>query len=138
MKAAKALLCLLVFALAATSSASALAWRGGHARVGVYIGGPAYWYPPYYYPPYYYPQYYPPYYPAYAYPPVVVAPSAPQTYIEQGGGPPAATQSQPPSQAQSSQSQTNWWHYCADTKAYYPYVKECPAGWQRVAPQPQQ
>jgi len=28
------------------------------------------------------------------------------------------------------------WYYCPESKAYYPYVKECPGGWQQVAPQP--
>jgi len=28
-----------------------------------------------------------------------------------------------------------WWYWCTDARAYYPYVKECPGGWQRVAPQ---
>lgn len=28
-----------------------------------------------------------------------------------------------------------WWYWCADARTYYPYVKECPGGWQRVAPQ---
>jgi len=28
-----------------------------------------------------------------------------------------------------------WWYWCNESRAYYPYVKECPAGWQRVAPQ---
>ncbi len=28
------------------------------------------------------------------------------------------------------------WYYCAESKTYYPYVKECPGGWQRVTPQP--
>jgi hypothetical protein len=125
MKALKTTLSMAAFVLAATASASALAWHhGGHARVGVYIGAPAYWYPPYYYPPYY-----APYYPGYYYPPVVVAPSAPPTYIEQGGGQPAVASPQSP-------PEPNWWYYCADAKAYYPYVRECPAGWQRVAPQP--
>ena len=126
MKAVKAILSLTLFALAASTSASALAWhRGGHAHFGLYIGGPGYWYSPYYYPPY----------PPYGYPPVVVAPAAPPVYIEQDGA--ASAPSQPPSQAQSP-AQANWWYYCAEAKAYYPYVKECAAGWQRVAPQPQQ
>jgi len=125
MKSLKAVLVLAVLVLAGTASASAFAWHGGgHARFGVYIGAPGYWYPPYYYPPYY---------PAYAYPPVVVAPPAPQVYVEQGSIAPGAA----PAQSQSA-SPSNWWYYCADAKAYYPYVKECPAGWQRVAPQPQQ
>jgi hypothetical protein len=130
MNAAKAILSLTVFVLAATASASALAWH--QARFGVYIGGPAYWYPPYYYPPYY-----PPYYPAYGYPPAVVAPSAPPVYVEQAGGAPAAA---PPQSQSASQSppQSGWWYYCGEAKAYYPYVKECPTGWQRIAPQPQQ
>ena len=127
MKAMKTILGFAVFALAIGASASALAWhQGGHARVGVYIGGPGYWYSPYYYPPYY-----APYYPAYAYPPVVVAPAAPPVYIEQ------SAPAQPPVQSQA-QSQSNWWYYCADTKTYYPYIKECPAGWQRVPSQPSQ
>lgn len=65
--------------------------------------------------------------PYYAYPPAVVTvPSAPPVYIEQGGG----------QAAPSPQSQPNYWYYCADAKAYYPYVKECPGGWQQVEPQP--
>jgi hypothetical protein len=26
------------------------------------------------------------------------------------------------------------WYYCASANAYYPYVAECPEGWQTVAP----
>jgi hypothetical protein len=112
MKAVKATLSLVVFVFGAIASVPALAWHhGGHAHFGVFIGGPGYWYAPYYYPPYY--------------PPVVAVPSSLPTYIEQGGAQPAP-----------APSQSNWWYYCADAKAYYPYVKECPAGWQRVAPQP--
>lgn len=92
-------------------------WHGGwHGRssFGVTIGGPLYWpsypsYPSYsYYPPAYY--YNPP-------PVVVVPPATPPTYIEQGN----------PDQ---------YWYFCADPQGYYPYVKECPRGWQQVAPQP--
>lgn len=91
--------------------------HGGHwrPRVGVYIGAPIvaapFWYHGYYGPSYYYspPAYY----------------SAPQyapEYIERD--------------APAPQSQQNWWYYCNDSQGYYPYVKECPGGWQRVAPQP--
>ena len=92
-------------------------FRGSSVRFGVIVGAPAFWYYP---PPYYY---YSPYYPPY-YPPVVTVPSSPPVYIEQG-------------EAQSASKQADGdWYYCADAQAYYPYVKECPQGWQRVAPQP--
>ncbi len=27
-----------------------------------------------------------------------------------------------------------YWYYCEEAGTYYPYVKECPGGWQRVLP----
>lgn len=127
--------------LGAMASESVLAqhrhYRGG-PRIGLYIGAPllAYsYYRPYYYPPYYYaPSYYPP---------VVMAP-APTTYVEQA--PVQQYQSvpiNPPQQLPSQQYDAApqqpgaFWYYCADSQAYYPYVKQCPAGWQQVTPQPQ-
>ena len=104
--------------LAKSTLAAALALAGAlasapalawhhRAHVGVFIGGPV-WYP----------------YPYYAYPPtVVVRETPPITYIEQSS----------PDTAQ----QQGYWYYCADSKAYYPYVKDCPAGWQKVVPQAQ-
>ena len=110
----KAVLTLSAVLLAATASAPALAWHhGGRVHFGVVIGAPFY---PWYYPPY---PPYPPY--PYYYPPV--APAAPPTYIEQGA-------------AQAAPAQQGVWYYCAESKTYYPYVKECPGGWQRVTPQP--
>ncbi len=50
-------------------------------------------------------------------PAVVVPPQAPQAYA-------------PPDAARDS------YYYCESAKSYYPYVKECPQGWTRVAPQP--
>ncbi len=74
-----------------------------HVRFGLYLGLPGPgWYAPY--------SYYPP---AYYSPPVVVQ-SAP-IYAEPRPAPLPST-----------------WYYCADAKAYYPYVKQCPGGWQRV------
>ena len=101
-----------------TESANAHGYRGGRVTVGIGIGAP-YWgwgwgygYPYY---PYYAPAYYG--YPAYA-------PAQPTTYIQQEAPPaPAAPQQ-------------GYWYYCGDAQAYYPYVKECPGGWQRVNPQP--
>ena len=96
----------------------------GHSNVhwGFYFGLPYYsswYYPPY---PYYYPYSYP-YYPYYG--GAVGVPSGPTTYVERGD-----QQAAPEASAQS------WWYYCADSKTYYPYVKQCPGGWQKVAPQP--
>ena len=114
----------------AAASAPAMAQHRFHGgpRIGVYIGAPllAYsLYRPYYYAPYYYPAYYPP---------VVVAPSAPPTYVEQV--PPQQSQAYPQSQPYpQSQAPAAAWYYCAESQAYYPYVKQCPAGWQQVAPQ---
>ena len=28
-----------------------------------------------------------------------------------------------------------YWYYCGSANAYYPYVAQCPEGWQPVVPQ---
>ena len=108
---------LVAFALltGALAAEPAFAWGhgGGHVFLGFNFGFPVY--APYYY-------YYPP--PVY-YPPVVVQ-SSPPVYVERNDQPQAAAP-----QAQS------FWYYCAGSRAYYPYVKDCPGGWQRVSPTPQ-
>jgi hypothetical protein len=94
-------------------------WGRGYPGVGfgIYLGGPAWWGPGYYYPQ-----------PFYAYPPAVVTvPASPPVYIERG-----EAQSVPA----PDQGSQNWWYYCANPSGYYPYVKQCPGGWQRVPPQP--
>jgi hypothetical protein len=109
-------LALAALLVGASVSQSALA-RGGHGHVtfGFHIGGPAYWGPW----PYYYPSYYPaPYYAA----PIVVQ-SPPQVYVER--------------EAASAPETQSYWYYCGATRGYYPYVKECPGGWQKVATTPQ-
>src|SRR5262245_18067553 len=101
------------------ASGSALA-GGGHGHVhsrvvlGFNFGVPVYapWYPAHYYPYYYYP-------PA----PVYVSPPAPTPYVERHD---AAPEPLAPSM----------WYFCRDSNAYYPYVKQCPGGWQRVPAQP--
>ena len=127
----------LLFVLAAVLLAGAgSAWAGGrvYGSVGVYVGPGAYWGPGY--PrPYYYP-----------WPtirasiricmatrstmpaPVVVVPSTPQVYIEQSdvAAEPAENAAQ------------QYWYFCKGSNKYYPYVKECPGGWQKVLPQPAQ
>jgi hypothetical protein len=128
MKLAKITLIAILFGLMATQPALAQRGHGGHGyghggpriNFGFYAGGP-FW--PGYYGPY---PYYAPYYSPYYYPPVVVAPAGPTTYIQQD-------------QAQAAPEQTpsaGSWYYCAESKTYYPYVKQCPGGWQQVAPQP--
>lgn len=112
----RAIPAMLIFALAALASAPALAGphggHGGHGlSLGLHFGAPFAWYAPYYYhSPYYYS------------PPVVAAPAAAPVYVERSDAPPAQAQ--------------NWWYYCEDSRAYYPYVKNCPGGWQRVSPTP--
>jgi len=86
-----------------------------HVIIGAPFWGPPFWGPPWYWGPYWYP--YPNYVPA---PPVVIR-EEPQVYVQQ----------QPPS---SAHQQESYWYYCADAKAYYPYVKECPGGWLKVVP----
>ena len=70
---------------------------------------------------YYRPYYYPPYvYAPYSYPPTY-ATYAPPVYVDQR---PAPVQ------------QAFSWYYCASSNGYYPYVTQCPGGWQRVSPTP--
>lgn len=130
----QAMLVLAAIGTIGTIGATNDAWAGrggfGHhgshfrARVGVGISiGPGfvYGYPGYVYPaPYYYsPGYYPP----------VVA-SSPQ-YIEQGpDGNPVAVPDDAAAPAQT------WWYRCDRPAGYYPYVKDCPGGWQQVPAQP--
>lgn len=105
----------LLLALATGMLATSSAFARGRVFLGFNFGFPGYYYPaPYYYPPYPYS-----YYPA----PVVVQQS-----------PPVYTERQDMAPAPEAQS---YWYYCAASRGYYPYVKECPSGWQKVAPAPQ-
>jgi hypothetical protein len=110
--------------------------HGGHCcrgSVGLFFGtGFVYGYPyPYYgYPyPYYgypYPYYYPAYYP---YGPVEDGESAsPTQYMERGQDGQADMGGSVP--------QAAYWYHCGKPEGYYPYIKTCPGGWQRVPAQP--
>lgn len=114
MRAIKAAMISALIMLGAIMSGTAFAWHHhhGHVRFGFYVGAPAFWYYP---PPYYY----------HPYPPVVVAPASPPVYVERSSSP-----------GREEQSADAYWYYCADSKTYYPYVRECPGGWQRVVPRP--
>jgi len=120
---------LVLFGALASASAMAQHYHrhygyayGGPVHFGISLGIPIYasgYYPApiYGYPAFGYGA------PVYEYRPLVVAPSE---YVER-----APAQAAPaPTQAQ------NDWYYCAASNAYYPYVKECAAGWQRVPAQP--
>jgi hypothetical protein len=110
---------LVLLAVLAGALASGTVSAHGRARVhfGVHLGAPLFWGYPYYAPP---PPYYyaPVYHPAPAY-----YPASPPVYVEREG------------QAQEAPPQS-WWYYCEQTRSYYPYVKSCPGGWQRVPPTP--
>ncbi len=80
---------------------------------GVWLGpgwGPWWWGPGW---PYYYPYSYP-YYSA----PPVVNEQQPTEYI----------------QRDETVEQPDYWYFCQNPQGYYPYVKQCPNGWTRVAP----
>lgn len=63
-------------------------------------------------------------YPYYSYPPAVVTvPIAPPVYIQQT--PPVV-----------QQNPFGYWYYCNNPEGYYPYIKQCPSGWQQVEPTP--
>ena len=132
-------LVLMLILLGAVASDSALAGRGhsgfsgrsgqfGHSGSVARSGHPAHaphpnhsgaflaapllvapWYNPFYYP-----------FPDYYYTPPL--PDSPTVYIEQGAAPPEQVQ------------QPYYWYYCPDSKTYYPYVDDCPGGWQEVVP----
>jgi len=63
-----------------------------------------------------------PYWPTYAYRPVVVTP------------PPVIVQ--PSQQLALQPPPPHYWYYCHNPKGYYPYVQQCPGGWQQVTPTP--
>lgn len=104
-------------AVCLSGTAEAARWH-----VGVFVGGPVWYGPgPYYYgpPPYYYP-------PPVVYGPPVVVQDQPDVYVER----PQANEGAAP-----GSSSGTWW-YCGASKKYYPYVKECPSGWQEVPATP--
>lgn len=112
-----------VVAVAAGLLAASPAFAGGRhhhgprVTFGFHFGAPLYHH--YYHPAYYYGP------PAVVYqsaPVVVQAP--PQVYTERSDA------AAPASEAQQ------FWHYCSSARGYYPYVKECPGGWERVPAAP--
>lgn len=109
-------------------------WYGccGSVSVGFYFGpGFVYGYP-------YYPYYYPPYYSGVYYPYVSGDFSQPTEYVEQG-----QVQDQAGGGDMNDQSdqgggapQLAFWYFCEKPQGYYPYVRACPGGWQKVPARP--
>lgn len=116
-------LALLAGALAAAPAAAQ--YRHGHGYVhghgprvsfGFHFGAPIGWY----YAP-------PPVVYHYGPPRVVVFPAEPTVYVER----------EVPATAPSAAPASSYWYYCGESRAYYPYVRDCPGGWERVPPRPQ-
>lgn len=97
--------------MALASLAAAPAYAHGGVQFGIGIGVPL----PYAPAPYYAP------YPHYTSPPVVVVPP-PSSYVQQA--PANVYSTRPPGQP--------LYYYCAGAKGYYPYVRDCPGGWEAV------
>lgn len=116
-------------------SGSAMAEYRGHAYGHGHNHGPIVRFGFSYGFPVYAPRYFPaPFYtfpgyafpaPVYTYPPAVIRYSPSPVYVERSIAPAESA----PSQAQ------NDWYYCAGSRTYYPYARECPGGWQRVPAQ---
>lgn len=112
----------------------------GRIRGGVFLNfgvpWPGYWAPRYYYPPpaYYYDDYYVP--PSR----VIIERRSELQYVEksdvEGTPAPSTDQATAAAPAPSQVKPTNWWYWCESSKKYYPYVKECTGGFERVPPQP--
>ena len=126
-KPALALVAILVACTGLAVSGHAGANGRVHTTVGIgfHFGGP-YWGPGYWGPGYWGGPWWGP--PAYYYPaPVYVTPPEPKVYLERAEVEAAAAQ---------PRASTDWWYYCEASRGYYPYVKSCPSGWQRVPPAP--
>lgn len=112
-KLMKAILPLALLLTGVAASGTALA-GGPHISFGIVVAPPLVYradpYPYYHHHHRYYRQ-------------QVIVQSPPPVYVEQSAYPPAPIQ----------QAQNNW-YYCAAAGAYYPYVKQCPGGWQQVTP----
>jgi hypothetical protein len=51
---------------------------------------------------------------------------------------PVIVETAPPVYQEQPQPQAaqQYWYYCQDPQGYYPYVQQCPRGWQPVSPTP--
>jgi hypothetical protein len=112
-------------------------WGRPGVNVGVYVGprywGPRPWWGPGWYGfrpwPYAYPYAYP-YAGSYPYPAPVIVQQEPTVYIQQA--PPTAPAA--PAAPEPGPPPMQYWYYCEDARAYYPYVQQCLRGWMTVVP----
>ncbi len=51
-------------------------------------------------------------------------------------GPDYPPYGEPPVYGQPETQPQYYWYYCQDPQGYYPYVQQCPGGWQTVVPPP--
>ena len=125
-------------------------WHG--PSVGIYYGGAPYWgvwgWPGAYWPSLYWSGYYRPGYyygPGYGYlppttiygPPGVVTATAGVVYIEREPGTVSTQQPEPAPEPDATPAMppppgAQWWYLCNSPRGAYPYVRECPGGWERV------
>jgi hypothetical protein len=63
-------------------------------------------------------------------PPVVVVPPV-------YAAPPVVVETAAPVYQERPEAAQQYWYYCQDPQGYYPYVQQCPRGWQPVSPAPQ-
>ena len=105
----------MLFVVLFTSVGPVYAFRPGPppVRGGVWVGpgwGPGWgpwWWGPFVYPFYDYPRQ-----------PIVIEQQPPVVYDQQNQQP----------------EEQYYWYYCAESKTYYPYVKQCAKGWMKVVP----
>lgn len=80
-------------------------------------------------------------------PPAVVTSTSGVTYIEREGSVNSTTRQAPaavpppPSAAPGAIGEApppgaQWWYLCSNPRGAYPYVRDCPGGWERVPAQP--
>lgn len=94
-------------------------WAGPSVRFHFgYYGGPLWWPPAYY-------AYPAPY--VLVPPPAPAPPAAPPVYIEREPAEPRPTPAPQPGAPEGA-----WWYFCPAANGFYPYVRECPSGWERV------
>jgi hypothetical protein len=109
-------------------------WYG--PGVSLYYGGPLWWGGAGYFGSPYWGSYAYATPPAYVFgPPGVVSSTAGVVYIEREPGA-VATRQPPPAPAAAPEAAPapagQWWYLCASPRGAYPYVRECPGGWERV------